>query len=133
MLYTASLTSSSLKDGNTIIIDPSTTTGANGIGIYTDDAYSWTGPSGILPGQSIDINVFISPSSSTNVINPFIQYIGAGSTGGGFSPIVSLNQLGAFATSVELTLTRGATGTIVFYKAYGVLVGKGGSFIIYYV
>jgi len=125
--------SSELKNGNTIIIDPINPTSAgisNGIGIYSDILGSWTGTGGISPGESIDISVMISPSAIVAGINPYIKYIGAGTTGGGFSPIVTLDPTIGWATSVDLTLTKGPTGTIVFYKAYGALSGKGGSFII---
>jgi hypothetical protein len=72
----------------------------------------------------------ISPSAIVAGINPYIKYIGAGTTGSGFSPIVTLDPTFGWATSVDLTVTKGPTGTIVFYKAYGPLSGKGGSFII---
>jgi hypothetical protein len=125
--------SSDLRDGNTIIIDPSGPSGANGangIGIYSDILGSWTGSGGISPGESIDISVMVSPSAIVAGINPYIKYIGAGTTGSGFSPIVTLDPTFGWATSVDLTVTKGPTGTIVFYKAYGPLSGKGGSFII---
>jgi len=125
--------SSELKNGNTIIIDPTNPTSAsisNGIGIYSGILGSWTGTGGILPGESIDISVMISPSAIVSGINPYIKYIGAGTTGGGFSPIVTLDPTYGWATSVDLTITKGPTGTIVFYKAYGAFSGKGGSFII---
>jgi hypothetical protein len=125
--------SSELKNGNTIVIDPSgpsLSTQANGIGIYSDILGSWTGSGGISPGESIDISVMVSPSAIVAGINPYIKYIGAGTTGSGFSPIVTLDPTYGWATSVDLTVTKGPTGTIVFYKAYGALSGKGGSFII---
>jgi hypothetical protein len=127
--------SQELKDGNTIVIDPSGIqfllgVSRNGIGIYSDILGSWTGTGGISPGQSIDISVMVSPSSIVAGRTPYIHYIGAGTTGGGFSPIVALDPVFGWATSVDLTLTKGPTGTIVFYKAYGAGSGKGGSFII---
>jgi len=125
-----SVASNPLNNGNLIVIDPGNSSSATGIGIYSDPLYSWTGNGGIQPGQSIDISVIISPSLAPSGNNPYIKYIGYGTTGGGFTPAVVLDSTNGWATCVDLNLTRGPGGTVVNYKAYGATKGKGGSFII---
>ena len=126
----ASVPSNALNDGNTIVIDPGNSPSATGIGIYSDPSYSWTGTGGIEQGQSIDISVIISPSTVASGSNPYIKYIGYGTTGGGFTPAVVLDGTYGWATCVDFNLTKGPSGTIVNYKAYGAMKGKGGSFTI---
>ena len=121
--------SSVLQDGNTMVINPVVpTSGFIGIGIYTGSDYSLGTTGGIDRGESIDINILISPNSVSFPSNG-VTYIGTGTTSGSVTNIVSLSNI---ASSLDLTIARGVTGdnTTVFYRSYGINGGSGGSFTI---
>ena len=123
--------SSVVKNGNTIIITPTDPGSGNyvGIGLYNDPLYSWWGPGSILDGQSIEISVYSSPDSSDfQNSSSLFKYIGKGTTGG-VTPLVTLSSP---ATAVDFTITKGISGgsTVVYYKAYTLSGGSGGSFIV---
>jgi hypothetical protein len=121
--------SSVLQDGNTMVINPVVpTSGFIGIGIYTGSDYSLGTTGGIDRGESIDINILISPNSVSFPSNG-ITFIGAGTTSGNVTNRVTLSNI---ASSLDLTIARGVTGdnTTVFYRSYGTNGGSGGSFTI---
>jgi len=123
--------SSVLNNGNTIIITPADPGSAYvGIGLYDDPLYSLWGPTGgIDAGQSIDISVYCSPDSSDpQTSTSLFKYIGVGTTSGAVTKVV----LPQPAVSVDFTIARGVpTGaSTVYYKAYTISGGSGGSFIV---
>ena len=125
--------STPIKNGNTAIITPRNpgATGYVGIGLYDDPLYSLWGPTGgIDSGQSMDINVYFSPDSSSydSSSRSLFKYIGVGTTSG----VVSVVTLPEPAISVDFTIAKGVTaGTAtVFYKAYTISGGVGGSFVV---
>jgi hypothetical protein len=121
--------SSVLQDGNTMVINPIVpTSGFIGIGIYTGSDYSLGTTGGINRGESIDINVLLSPNSVSFPSNG-ITFIGTGTTSGDVTNRVTLSNI---ASSLDLTIARGVTGdsTTVFYRSYGTNGGSGGSFTI---
>ena len=123
--------SSVLNNGNTVIITPSDP-GVNsvGIGLYNDPLYSLWGPTGgIDAGQAIDISVYCSPDSSDpQTSTSLFKYIGVGTTSGTVTKVI----LPQPAVSVDFTIARGVpTGaSTVYYKAYTISGGSGGSFIV---
>lgn len=130
--YTVSLPSSVLENGNSIIINPAVVANTFvGIGFYNGDDYSWGGSGGLKPGESIDIRVYNSSDSSTTV-NGF-KYIGIG-TGGTGGTAATKVTLPFHARSIDFTLSKGPTGTTVYWKTYApwpsaTVGGTGGSFI----
>ena len=120
-----------LNNGNTVIITPADP-GVNyvGIGLYNDPLYSLWGPTGgIDAGQSIDISVYCSPDSSdSQTSTSLFKYIGVGTTSGTVTKVI----LPQPAISVDFTIARGVpTGaSTVYYKAYTISGGSGGSFIV---
>lgn len=122
--------SSVLQSGNTMVINPVIPTSSYvGIGIYNAADYSWGTTGGLDPGQSIDINVHYSPTTTQSGFSEGFKYIGKGATSGDVSSVINLPFS---ATNVDFTLARGVTGnnTTVFYRAYGSAGGSGGSFVI---
>jgi len=118
-----------LQDGNTMVINPVVpTSGFIGIGIYTGSDYSLGTTGGIDRGESIDINVFVSPNDLGYPSNG-ITFIGKGTTSGNITNVVTLSDI---ASSLDLTIARGVTGDYitVFYRSYGINGGSGGSFTI---
>jgi hypothetical protein len=123
--------STPIKNGNTAIITPRDpgATRYVGIGLYNDPLYSLWGPTGgIDSGQSMDINVYCSPDSSSYGVSTrsLFKYIGVGTTSG----VVSVVTLPEPAISVDFTIAKGVpTGaSTVYYKAYMISGGTGGSF-----
>lgn len=130
--YTVSLPSSVLENGNTIIINPAVVANTFvGIGFYNGADYSWGGSGGLKPGESIDIRVYNSSDSSTTVSG--FKYIGIG-TGGTGGTAATKVTLPFHARSIDFTLSKGPTGTTVYWKTYApwpsaTVGGTGGSFI----
>jgi hypothetical protein len=123
------VSSSILANGNTMIISPSVSSGKIGVGFYNNpnDYFGWGGTSGIKPGESMDVKVYLS-SENYNQTFGGISYLGVGATAGNITNKISLPFR---ATSVDFTIARGVTGgqvTTVYYTAYGLVGGSGGSF-----
>lgn len=124
------INSAVLQDGNTLVINPVVpTSGFVGIGIYSGSDYSWGTTGGLEKGQSIDVNVLLSPNK-TSGSGSRIFCIGKGTTSG---DVTSVATFPSNPTSLDLTISRGVTGsdtTTVFYRSYGINGGSGGSFIV---
>ena len=124
-----SAASTVLRDGNTVIISPSISTGNIGVGFYTNpaDYFGWGGTSGLRAGESMEFKVYLSTESFSQSFGG-ISYLGVGATAGNTVNKVSLPFR---ATAIDFTLAKGVTGgqvTTVYYKAYGMTGGSGGSF-----
>lgn len=126
------VSSSVLNDGNTIMISPNVSSGLVGVGLYynPDNDFGWgaTSSGGLANGESMDIKVYLSTDSPTASFGG-ISYLGVGATSG--TSIQTKVTLPFRATVVDFTIAKGVTGsqpTTVYYKAYGLTGGSGGSF-----
>ncbi len=115
-----------VDSGNTIVINPPVSTTFTGIAIYSGSDYGWGSTGGLLPGQSIDIKVYIDSDAYTGYweTNPGsypssgIGFIGYGTTAG-VTSAATFNQL-AKPLAMDITIMRGVTGplTSVYYRTY---------------
>jgi hypothetical protein len=126
------VSSSVLNDGNTVIISPSVSSGFIGVGFYLnpDNNFGWgaTSSGGLKNGESMDVKVYLSSDSPTSTFGG-ISYLGVGATSG--TSISTKVTLPFRASAVDFTIAKGVTGssaTTVYYKAYGLTGGSGGSF-----
>ena len=125
-----------LSSGNTFVFSPSksgslTSSYYAGIAIYTGSDYGWGTTGGILPGQSITMRIYCGSDTYSGYWNHYsdsasysgIQYIGSGTTGG----VSNIVNLGFKSQAIDLTLTRGVTGSVttVYYKAYNLGIISG--------
>jgi hypothetical protein len=127
------VSSSVLNDGNTVIISPSVSSGLVGVGFYynPDNNFGWgaTSSGGLKNGESMDVKVYLSSDSPTASFGG-ISYLGVGATSG--AAIDTKVTLPFRASVIDFTIAKGVTGssvTTVYYKAYGLTGGSGGSFI----
>jgi hypothetical protein len=125
----SSVSSSVLSNGNTMIISPSVSSGKIGVGFYTNpsDYFGWGSTAGVLAGESMDVKVFLSSENFSQTYGG-ISYLGVGATSGS---IVNKVSLPFRASAIDFTIAKGVTGgqvTTVYYTAYGITGGSGGSF-----
>lgn len=119
-----------LENGNTVVINPTVTSGKIGVGFYVNssDFFGWGGTSGVRSGESIELKVYLSTESFSQPYGG-ITYLGIGGATTGSA--VNKVSLPFKASSIDFTLAKGVTGsavTTVYYKAYGMTGGSGGSF-----
>ena len=136
---TSATVGSPLDNGNIMIINPSVPINEYvGLGLYNDSNLGWGGSGGLEMGQSIDITVHNSSDSPAGSSPTGFKFIGVGT--GASASCVTKVTLPFFANTIDLTISRGVTGstyTTVFYRAYapwsstgvtGSTGGSGGSF-----
>lgn len=115
-----------VDSGNTLVLNPPISTSFTGIAIYTGSDYGWGSTGGLLPGQSIDINVHLDSdgytgyweTSTGSYPSSGILNIGYGTTAG-ITTVATFDQ-SQKPLSVDFTIMRGATGplTTVYYRTY---------------
>jgi len=122
-----------LSSGNVIVFSPSivgATSQHSGLCINNSGINSWASPTGgILPGESVNVNVFSGADiygngywetvggTSGGANYTGFRYLGIGSTASSVTTKVTFDS---FPQQIDMTITRGVTGpyTTVFYKAY---------------
>jgi hypothetical protein len=133
--YTPDSAYTSLENGNSIIFAPNINSTSSYVGVAFNTLldYSLGSTGGVLPGESIDINVYCGSDQYVGYWQNQVdganytgfKYIGYGTTAG----VTTAVTLPFKAQAIDFTVAKGVTGplTTVFYKAYSTGVGGFGA------